>query len=138
MRTLQNIAQDVADRCRTRFQTVRLSSVQSSPQLLNELRAMNDSLLPAVVVIMDSGQLTEFCRRQEVKITLVLVDRFVAGSDERTLSGLTQLQRLMDLFPAVATPMNNVQYCPASFYVATADPKYICWAFELQAIQPTD
>ena len=135
MRSLSEILSDVRERVSRKFSTVRISTMEVSGQLLLELKALNESRLPAVVVILNSGQDTDNVRKEVLSLTLVLIDRFVAGSDEKALSALNSLQRLRDLFPRDVTTLNGVHYCPVRFYACSTDPKYACFAFEIEAQQ---
>lgn len=135
MRNLQEIAEDIRSLLAETFRTIRFSTAEMTPQLLSEIKAMNESRLPAVVIVFGSGQIVENARKQMLKLTLVLIDRFVAGSDERAISAWTSLQTLMNLFPADVTEMNGVFYLPVQFYNASGDPKYACFAFEVEAHQ---
>lgn len=135
MRKLHEIAADLKNRLGDTFPTFRFSTAENSPQLLNEIRAVSDAKLPAVIAVIGSGEIIDSARHQVLKITLVMIDRFVAGSDERALSAWEGLQTLMDLFPADVSEINGVRYIPQQFYAASGDPKYACFAFELEAHQ---
>ena len=135
MRKLDEIAGDIRTRLGTNFPTIRFSTAETSPQLINEIKAMSESRLPAVVAVLGSGEILDNARHQSLKITLVLIDRFVAGSDDKAVSAWINLQTLMDLFPADVTEINGVFYIPRQFYAASGDPKYSCFAFELEAHQ---
>ena len=135
MRDLADIAGDIRDRLAGNFSTVRFSTAESSPQLLNELRAISENRLPAIVIVIDSGSLSENRLKESLKITLVLIDRFVAGSDDKALSVWRSLAKLRAAFPPVAVEINGVHYLPSQFYAASGDPKYACFALELEAVQ---
>ena len=135
MRTLAEIANDIRTAVGAAGFTVRFSTAESSPQLLGELRAMAESRLPAVVIVISDGEFTDSVRKQALTVTLVLIDRFTAGSDERAVSAWKAVQRMMAVFPADVTERNGVFYLPRRFYAASGDPKYTCFAFEIEAHQ---
>lgn len=135
MRKLHEMAADIRSLLETKFQAVRLSTAAASPQLINELRAIGTGKLPAVAVIVDQGFLTTSNRVRDDRITLVLIDRFRAGSDEKTLSALAALEELFALFPADVTTVEGVHYLPVRFYSAGVDPAFVCFAYELTARQ---
>jgi len=135
MRTLDEIAGDIKARIADEFPTVRFSTAGNSPQLINEIKAMSEAKLPAVVIVIDAGEVTDSKRKEVLNITLVLIDRFIAGSDERALSVWRNLARLRTLFPPDVTEINNVYYLPNRFYTAAGDPRYASFALELEAHQ---
>ena len=58
MRKLHEIAQDLREDLKTVFRTVRISSVQTSDQLLAELKSINPDNLPAAIVVFESWTMT--------------------------------------------------------------------------------
>ena len=135
MRSISEIAQDIRDHLTSGgFGLVRLSQSAASPQLLTEIRALPANRLPAVVIVVDSGQFDEHVRSRSIGITLVLVDKFVAGSDERALSVWSALDNLQRLFPPDSIELAGVNYLPRQFYMATADPQYVSIALQLDAM----
>lgn len=135
MRNLQEIAEDVRAHLAETFRTIRFSSAGTTAQLLAEVDAVNESSLPAVVILIDRGQVVDHARKQQLKLKLVLVGRFAAGSDERAISAWASLQALMNLFPADVTEMNGVFYLPVQFCSTGGDPDCACFTFELEAHQ---
>ena len=135
MRGLHEIAADIRSWIAGEFPTVRFSTAGNSPQLINEIKAMSEAKLPAVVIVIDAGEVTESARKEVLNITLVLIDRFVAGSDDRALSVWRSLTLLRTLFPPDVTAINDVYYLQKTFYTASGDPRYACFALELEAHQ---
>ena len=50
MRKLDEIAEDLSQIIRTKFQAVRLSGMQTGEQFLKELAPLNPATLPAVII----------------------------------------------------------------------------------------
>lgn len=124
---------DIRDLLAPKFPTVRLSTATLVPQLVNELTAIGADKLPAVVVIIDQGNLIQSNYVRDDRVTLVLIDRFRAGSDDKALSALEAVEKLFALFPADVTTIEDVNYLPQRFYSAGVDPNFVCLAYELTA-----
>ena len=88
MRKLHEIAGDLRDLLKDEFRTVRISSVQTSEQMLQELKSINPDRLPGVIITFESWQMVEENTLRDVSASIVLADSFRSGSDERALSVL--------------------------------------------------
>ncbi|GEM_PF-4309834 len=138
MRTISQIADDVQARLTSNgFPTVRLSTAAISAQLINELKAISAGKLPAVIVVIGDIVYDETVRKQSINITLVLIDRFIAGSDERAISVLTSLETLMASFPPDTIAISEVHYRMRNAYAASGDPNFVCFGLAIEASQKT-
>ena len=100
MRKLNEIAADLRDLLGTKFQTVRISAMQNSGQLIKEIKAINPEKLPGVIVAFESLEFNGTSMTNTERIKLVLVDQFRAAADQRSLSVFQAAGSLLDLFPA--------------------------------------
>lgn len=135
MRKLNEIAGDIRDLLSTEFQTVRISAHQTSEQLLSEIRAVNPDKLPGVIIAPDSWKFEGSSMTNTLKMKLILVDQFRAGSDERALSVFQAGSALMELFPASGREINGVWYYPADCAASTPDAQYAALAIGLEIKQ---
>lgn len=135
MSKLHEIAEALRGEMADHFQTVRISSVQTPEQFTRELKALNPDRLPGVVIIFDSllfdsGEAVEECR-----LTLVVVDRFIAGSDERALSVLRAGAQLIELFPADGRMLGGVFVHPVDCVPASPDAQFAALAMGVNCKQ---
>ncbi len=135
MRKLHEMATDIRNRLRPVFPVVRFSTAASPAQMLNELKAIGAGKLPAIAAVIDQGKLTDSNCVRDDRVTLLLIDRFHAGSDDKALSAWKSLEDLFRLFPADAMELEGVEYLPVRFYAVQADPGFACFAYELVARQ---
>ena len=135
MRKLNEIAGDLRDLIGTKFQTVRISALQTSDQLLKEIRAINPEKLPGVIIVFDSLNFEGMAMTNTGRVTLVLIDQFRSGSDERALSLFQAGSSLMTLFPADGKEINGVWYYPQDCVSATPDSQYAALAVGLEVKQ---
>ena len=135
MRKLNEIAGDLRTLLGDHFRTVRISAVQTSDQLLKEIKAINPEKLPGVIVVFDSLNFDGMSMTNTAHLTLVLVDQFRAGSDERALSLFQAGSSLMTLFPADGKEINGVWYYPLDCVSATPDSQYATLAVGLEVKQ---
>ena len=135
MRTLSEIAGDVRDLLLTKFRTVRISSLQTSDQLLKEIKAVNPDKLPGVIIVFDRWEFDGFSRTSTAHLTLVLVGEFRAGSDERALSAFAAAADLMALFPAEGREVAGTYLYPSDCVSATPDAQYAVLAVGIEVKQ---
>ena len=112
MRKLNEIAADLRDLLGTKFQTVRISAMQNSIQLIQEIKAINPEKLPGVIVAFEMLKFNGASMTNTERIKLVLVDQFRAAADQRALSVFQAAGSLLDLFPACGREINGVWYYP--------------------------
>lgn len=125
MRKLQDLLALIRDRIKTRYQTVRVTSVQMSEQLIAEIKAINPDRMPAVLIVYESALFSFENSVRETTLSLVLIDRFRADSDERALSLITAAEILLELFPPDGLALaDGVSVIPADTAVASADLNY--------------
>ena len=135
MRRLDEIAADLKTALEREFHTVRITTVQTSEQFLSEIRAISPEKLPGVIIVYEQSLFTEENTVRESTVSLVLIDRFVAGSDEKALSVFKSSEKLLELFPPLGTVINGVFYLPAGCAAASVDKNYACLALSLIAKQ---
>ena len=133
MRKLHEIAQDLREELKTVYRTVRISSVQTSDQLLAELKSINPDNLPAAIVVFESWTMTEENTIRDVNLGIVVADSFRSGSDEKALSVLERSERLFELFPPDGRIINGAFYLPVDCQAAGVDKQYACLALSLTA-----
>ena len=135
MRKLNEIATDLRSVLTEYFRTVRISAVQTSDQLLKEIRAINPEKLPGVIIVFNSLNFEGKNMTNTGRVTLILIDQFRSGSDERALSLLQSGSGLMTLFPADGKEINGVWYYPLDCVSATPDSQYAALAIGLEVKQ---
>lgn len=135
MRRLDEIAGDLKQVLAEKFAAVVVSSSQMNEQIQEEVRGFGKHKLPAVVIAFEQGDFTDENTVRELRIVLVVVDSFVAGSDAMALQAFRHMETLLELFPPLGTAINDVFYLPGTVYSASADPTYVCYAQRLTAKQ---
>lgn len=130
-RRLHEVAGDLAALLARHFATVRVSSVQTQDQLLREIKMINPDKLPGVIVIFDSLAFDSPSGVVRQEMTLLLIDAFRAGSEERAASLLRAGAALIDLFPADGMNLNGVWIHPSDCAASTPDPGYSALALGL-------
>lgn len=135
MRKLNEIAADLRDLLLTKFQTVRISSLQTSDQLLSEIRAINPDRLPGVIIVFDGWNFDGMSMTNTTRLTLVMVDRFRAGSDERALSVFQAGSDLAGLFPPDGMELNGTYFYPSDCQTASPDSGFAVLAVGIEAKQ---
>lgn len=135
MRKLNEIATDLRGVLTEYYRTVRISVLKTPDQLLKEIRAINQDKLPGVIIVFDSLNFEGKNMTNTSRVTLVLIDQFRSGSDERALALLQAGSNLMTLFPADGKEINGVWYYPRECVSATPDPQYAALAIGLEAKQ---
>lgn len=137
MRKLNEIAADIRNRIASDFPTVRFSTASVSAQLINEIEAISVNKLPAVIVTVDQAAYTRNNRVREQNVSLVLVDRFIAGSDERAQSAWLACEKLIAHFPAEGIVVNDVAYLPEQLSSVPVDSQYVSFTIRLRLQQRT-
>jgi len=135
MRKLNEIAGDLHDLLIIHFQTVRISALQNSDQLIGEIQTINPEKLPGVIVGFNNLKFNGPDMTSTLKMKLVLVDQFRAGNGERTLSVFQAASSLIELFPADGREINGVWYYPAECVAVSPDAQYAALAFGLEIKQ---
>ena len=135
MRKLNEIAEDLRDLLSSKFQTVRISALQTSHQLLTEIQAINPDKLPGVIIGFDRLNFDGSSMTNTLKLKLILTDQFRSGSDERALSVFQAGSDLLELFPADGRQINGVWYYPADCVASTPDAQYAALSIGLEIKQ---
>ena len=138
MRKLNEIAGDLRDLIGTKFQTVRISALQTSDQLLKEIRAINPEKLPGVIIVFDSLNFEGMAMTNTAHLTLVLVDQFRAGSDERAMSVFKAASDLAALFPPDGKEINGTYFYPADCVASGIDADHAVIAVGIEVKQGSD
>lgn len=113
------------------FQTVRLSAGLCKEQFRPEVEAMHPLHLPGIIVVFDRSSMTDGNAIRESRFSLLLIDRFVAGSDERALSLLDAVDRLNELFPPHGRKAEGVMFFPDGCTVPEMDSQCACMEFKI-------
>ena len=137
MRTLPEIADDVRRHITGMFPAIRFSTAAEPAQLLREIEAVSINKLPAVIITIHEAAYTQNNQVREPKLSLVLVDRFVAGSDQRAESAWTACETLAAGFPAEGIILNDVVYLPERIVSSATDEQYISFTLHLRLQQRT-
>lgn len=137
MRTLYEIADDIRQHIAGVFPSIRFSTAAESAQLLREIEAISINNLPAVIITLHEAEYTQNNRVREPKLSLVLIDRFVAGSDQRAESAWRATENLAATFPAEGIILNNVVYLPERLVSSALDEQYISFTLHLRLQQRT-
>ena len=131
MRKLHEIAGDLRALLKDDFRTVRISSVQTSEQMLQELKSINPDKMPAAIILFEDWRMVEENTLRDVSACIVLADSFRSGSDERALSVLEQSEKLFAIFPPDGRIINNAFYLPVDCQAASVDKQFACMALRL-------
>lgn len=131
MRKLHETAAILREILQGEFQTVRLSAGLCGEQFRAEVEAMHPVHLPGVIVVFDRSSLSDGDTVRECRFSLLLVDRFIAGSDERALSLLEAADRLQDLFPVHGRKVDGVVFFPDGCVIPEMDSQCACMQFKL-------
>lgn len=136
MRKLDEIAEGIRDLLTEDFRTIRISALQTSDQLLKEIRAINPDKLPGVIIVFDRREFASPESIDTAYLTLVLVDQFRAASDERAVSLFREAEKLIERFPPEGMRMgNNVWINPMDVAAASVDPAYAVLAVGIRCRQ---
>ena len=135
MRKLNEIASDLRTLLAPEFQTVRISSLQSGDQLLREIKAINPEKLPGVIIVFDSLNFEGMAMTNTAHLTLVLVDQFRAGSDERAMSVFKAASDLAALFPPDGKEINGTYFYPADCVASGIDSDHAVIAVGIEIKQ---
>lgn len=135
MRGLNAVFEDLKKRIEKTVATVRYSSMQTPEQFLADLRAIGREKLPGILIVHDNTTFEASGTVRKDQVTLVLVDRFRADSDERVLSSLRTTEALLELFPADGLDLNGVFVLPRDCMPASPDKDFAAVALGLTIAQ---
>ncbi len=135
MSKLNEIAESLRAELAGHFQTVRVSSVQTPEQFTKELKALNPEKLPGVVIVFDNLSVISEMGVEEYRFTLVVVDKFVAGSDAKALSVFRAGADLLELFPSDGRKLDGVFVHPIDCVAASPDAQYAALALGINCKQ---
>ncbi len=135
MRKLHEIASDLKELLSAEFMTVQISAGGRAEQFRAELEVMPPCRMPGVIITFDHWELTTGGTLRECSFSLLLADRFTAGSDERALSMFEASEKLNALFPPHGRQCSGVVFYPGQCAIVQADTQYDCIAFRVTAKQ---
>ena len=125
MRKLSEIYGDICSHIRPDFPLVRCSSARTPKQMAREVEVIGRESLPVVILFLNEIQfLKQKPPQREIRVTLMLVDRFHAGSEEQTLSAWNHCEKLYKYFPSEGLLLNGVFYLPEAVYVNGDSPEH--------------
>ena len=128
MSRLDDIAEALRADLSEVYPTVRVTAVQTPEQFIQEIRAINPDRLPGVVIVFDSFNSNGPEGIEEFRFTLVLIDRFVAGSAERVRSVFKAGADLLERFPRDGRRIGGVFAVPTDIAAASPDPNFAALA----------
>ena len=110
------------------FETVRVSSMQTQDQLLQEIRAINPDKLPGIIIVFDNMQLLSSEGIQELRFTLIAVAKFTASSSEKALAAFSCVDKLLEIFPADGRMIGEMFVHPTDCVAASPAANYAAFA----------
>ena len=114
---------------------VRISAMQSGAQFLAEVKAISQDALPVVIIAFDGIDFNPETMCAEARISLVLVDRFRADSDDRARALYKQEADLMAMFPLLGREFDEAFITPEDVRSACIDPMYAAIVLGLRVQQ---
>ncbi|MBR4253916.1 MAG: hypothetical protein IKQ16_02385 [Lentisphaeria bacterium] len=114
---------------------VRISAMQSGVQFLAELKAISPDALPCVIIVFDGLDFNPETVCAEARISLVLVDRFRADSDDRAKKLYEQAADLMAYFPLLGREIGEAFITPEDVRAVSVDPMYAAIVLGLRVQQ---
>ena len=132
MRPLPDLINALREYLAQRFAAVRISSLQTGDQLLSEIKAINPDKLPGVIIVFDRLDFSDESLTADVDLTLVLVDRFRAGSDDKALSLFQATATLLDMFPADGLDLGGFWISPVDCASGGIDSAYAALALGIR------
>lgn len=129
MRKLDEIASDLKAVLAEKFRTVRVTAVQNYDQLMLEIGAVSPERMPAVIIAFERYDLTDENTIRELKVSLVLIDRYRAAAEDRALSALAAADTLLELFPPEGRNLGegSVFAIPEDCTVVGQDKNWLCF-----------
>jgi len=95
------------------------------------LKAINPDKLPGVLIVFDNFAFTATSTVREIRVTLVLLDRFLAKSDDKALSLFQAAETLLSLFPPEGRDLDGVFVRPEDCFAASPQADYAAMALGL-------
>ena len=96
--------------------------MQNLEQFLVELKAINADKLPGVLIVYGNTLYEEYNTVRKDQFSLVLIDRFRARAEERTMSVFRATETLLELFPPDGRQLNGTDVYPVDCQIASPDP----------------
>ena len=113
------------------FQYISITTAQISEQIQQEIRSCGKHRLPAVLIVFDHSGYIEMNTINELSVTLVVVDSFIAGIDAMAMMSLKNMGVLQQLFPPEGCTIGGAFCTPGTCYPPSADATFVCFAQEL-------
>ena len=144
MQTLYQIVTDLKAYLEPHFPTVRITNIQTVEQFLQEAGGINPDKLPAALIVFDGFTGMGDFGIHEYRLTIVYLDRFRSGADERVLS-LNQFStvgykfsggaKILELISPDGTDLNGVFLVPTDCQSAAPAEQFAALAFGIAAKQ---
>lgn len=132
---LYEIAERMKEILAEHFRTVVVSTAQTTDQLLAVIRPVNLEKLPGVVILFESAAFNNENLVRNESLDLVLVDRFYADSEKRSVSLLKNYDGLLEIFPQkginIGSESGPVWCYPVSTAATPVDNEYFCISLSL-------
>lgn len=112
MQTVKQTAEKLSALLAQKFATVRVSALSNPEQFLHEIRAINPANLPGVIIVYDGGSFSDENTMRTERMTLIVLDRFRSGSDDRALELLAHVDTVLELIPPDGVELNGVHITP--------------------------
>ena len=112
MQTVKQTAEKLSALLAQKFATVRVSALSNPEQFLHEIRAINPSNLPGVIIVYDGGSFSDENTMRTERMTLIVLDRFRSGSDDRALELLANVDKVLELIPPDGVALDGVYVTP--------------------------
>ena len=132
---LQELAGELRTQLLEFFQTVRITAIQNADQFLAELAAINPDKLPGVLIVYESTMFSATNTIRDERLTLVLIDRFRANSDDRALQLFSALEQLLELFPPEGRMIEEVFVRPEDVQASSPSADFAAVALGLLVSQ---
>lgn len=134
MVSIQQIAEQLRDYLIADFPYIRISGGTTPEQLAKELMSIPEHSLPALIIIADSAVYSQDGLNRELTLGVVLIDRFTANPDNRTVSAWSAMETLQDLFTVHGTAIGDAVYIPQRFDAFRADVNHAGYTLELKVM----
>lgn len=135
MQTLYQIVTDLKAYLEPHFPTVRITNIQTVEQFLQEAGGINPDKLPAALIVFDGFTGMGDFGIHEYRLTIVYLDRFRSGADERVLSLFSGGAKILELISPDGTDLNGVYLVPTDCQSAAPAEQFAALAFGIAAKQ---
>ncbi|MBQ4106208.1 MAG: hypothetical protein IJC73_01340 [Lentisphaeria bacterium] len=99
MQSIEQLADDLRTLLAATWPTVRLSAAGSDCQFQQELRQLHRDQLPGIIIAFNRTAFSGENTLRECGLSVVLIDRFRAGSESRARALLQAAETFFTIFP---------------------------------------